>query len=58
MTNPTPSQTATTSPTRTEAAMIVSIMALLIINLAATIRAANYEPECMSAIIEIERTPK
>jgi hypothetical protein len=46
MTNEAQTATATSYPTRYEAAMMLVIIALLIIQLAATIRAANYEPDC------------
>ena len=45
-------QTATTRPAPAEAAMIMSIMALLIIHTAAIVYAATYEPVCIPAIIE------
>jgi hypothetical protein len=39
-------------PRKPEAAMMLIIMAMLIINLAATIYAATYEPVCVPAIVE------
>jgi len=49
-------QTAIVHPARTEVAMMLIIIAILIINLAATIRTANYEPECVPAIVKTEET--
>ena len=45
-------QTATTRPPRAEIVMALAIIALLIINLAATIYAVNYEPACVPGIAE------
>jgi hypothetical protein len=47
-------QVATIRPARTEAAIMLTIVAMLIIQLAATIRAAYYEPGCVPAIVPTE----
>jgi hypothetical protein len=43
---------ATTSPVGAEVAMMLIIMAMLMINLVATIYVASYEPVCMPAVME------
>jgi hypothetical protein len=45
---------ATIRPTFPETVMMLTITMLLIINLVATIHAANYEPECIPAIVTTE----
>jgi hypothetical protein len=52
MTNYEITQTDVIIPARSEIALMLTIMALLIINLVATLYAANYEPMCVSGIVE------
>lgn len=47
-------QTATIYPTRAEIIMALTIIAILIIQVVATIRAATYQPECLPAIVQTE----
>jgi hypothetical protein len=47
-------QTATTYPTRAETIMALTIIAVLIIQVAATIRVATYQPECVPAVVATE----
>jgi hypothetical protein len=39
-------------PTRAEKIMMLTIMALLVLQLAWTIRASNYQPPCIPATLE------
>ncbi len=47
-------QTVTIRPTRPEFVMALVIVAMLTLNLVATIRAANYAPVCVPAIAIME----
>jgi hypothetical protein len=48
------SQASVIYPTRAEVIMMLAIMALLVLQLAWTIRAATYEPTCVPEIIKTE----